>query len=170
MQYPAKGQKHLFNACTVPSPLLRIVTVSLNLLILTGSWRGMLELWLLSVKKKKEKKTWGLEILISFPRIMKLMSEWQSVFQTPTLITKDFSLRWRTCHRLNCWISRVINLQIQQIQSGFLVCAVFIVLYFIEKYSHKERIVCESVVRQKKVVLMSSSDLKCYVTIFNAHN
>lgn len=63
----------------------------------------------------------------------------------------------------------MINLQIQQIQSGFLVGAVFIVLYFIEQYSHKERMVCESVARQKKVVLMSSSDLKCCVTIFNAH-
>lgn len=79
----------MFNACTVPTPLLRIVTASLNLLILTGSWRGI-ELWFLSVKKKKNR---GLEILISFSRIMKLMSEWQSVFQTPTLITKEFFSR-----------------------------------------------------------------------------
>lgn len=44
----------MFNACTVPTPLLRIVTASLNLLILTGSWRGI-ELWFLSVKKKKNR-------------------------------------------------------------------------------------------------------------------
>lgn len=42
----------MFNACTVPTPLLRIVTASLNLLILTGSWRGI-ELWFLSVKKNQ---------------------------------------------------------------------------------------------------------------------
>lgn len=45
----------MFNACTVPTPLLRIVTASLNLLILTGSWRGI-ELCFLSVKKKKQQK------------------------------------------------------------------------------------------------------------------